>query len=222
MMVAKYVPIFVAGFVARVTAYAPYASAKRIVFATVTELVSAMAAALFVGFACLAIAFAPAALSIVVIAAAIAVWFAPHLIGWALRTLARFRRTAVEPAAPSTDPLTRRALREAPIAHVVQCLFVAAFAANATTLVVPALDASTLFAIAGAYLVAIVAGIAVVFLPGGIGAREAAFVWLASGKLGAAEALQIALVLRIAMSVLDLLGGVGCVLLYGNREPARD
>ena len=221
MMVAKYVPILIAGFVTRVSAYAPYGSAKRIVFATLTELTSAMAAAVVVGLACFALVFEPIALPFVAGVALVAVWFAPPLIAWALRTLAALRRTSIAPAELSADPATRRSLREAPAAQLLQNILIAAFVAIAVSFVASDLDAAALVAIAGAYLLAIVAGIAVVFLPGGIGAREAAFVWLASMKLDAAEALQLALALRIAMSVLDLVAAIGCIVLRGDAESER-
>jgi uncharacterized membrane protein YbhN (UPF0104 family) len=83
------------------------------------------------------------------------------------------------------------------------------------------LGAGTLLVVSGAYALAVVAGIAVVFLPGGIGVREAVFVGLASSRLDTPTALQLALALRIAMSVFDLIAGAGCLLLRGAADGGR-
>jgi uncharacterized membrane protein YbhN (UPF0104 family) len=57
-------------------------------------------------------------------------------------------------------------------------------------------------------------GVAAFVFPGGIGAREAAFVWMAGRVVGYDSALFIAVALRVAMTGIDLLAGAGC-LLYG-------
>jgi uncharacterized membrane protein YbhN (UPF0104 family) len=220
MLVAKYVPVMIAGFVARISAYGAYASASRIVFATLTELIGAIAAATVVGLGCLAVAFVPLALPLVIAVAAVAIAIAPALIGKTLAIVSRLRRAAPAPEIPA-DPATRRALREAPLAQIVQWILLAGFVAITVRLVAPMLGAGTLLVVSGAYALAVVVGIAVVFLPGGIGVREAVFVGLASSRLDTPTALQLALALRIAMSVFDLIAGAGCLLLRGAADGGR-
>ena len=218
MLVAKYVPVMIAGFVARITAYGAYASASRVVFATLTELMGAIAAATFVGLACLAMALAPLALAAVIAVAGGALVVAPALITRALSIASRFRRASASAQVLSFERPARRALREAAAAQVVQWVLLAGFVAVSVTLVAPELGGATLLVVSGAYALAVVAGIAVVFVPGGIGVREAVFVGIASSRLDAAQALQLALALRIAMSVFDLIAGAGCVLLRGAPD----
>lgn len=70
------------------------------------------------------------------------------------------------------------------------------------------LDAWATLAIASSYGVAVVAGVLVVFMPGGIGVREVAFVALSSAWISSAEAIALAAVLRLLFTVFDLLAGV--------------
>jgi uncharacterized membrane protein YbhN (UPF0104 family) len=219
MLVAKYVPVMVAGFIARVAAYSAHAPAGRVVFATLTELAGAVAAATLVGAACLISVLVPFATPVVIAIALAGVAFAPAWITFAMRILSRLRRSESSAAGIGWSDASRRALRIALAFQVLQWIVLAGFVAVSVLLVAPDTGASTLVVVSGAYALAIVVGIAIVFLPGGLGAREAAFVWLASPRLGAAEALQLALALRIAMSILDLIAGVGCVLLHRAADP---
>lgn len=227
MLVAKYVPVMVAGFVARVSAYAGHASAGRVVFATLTELAGAVAAATVVGVACLAAALVPLTLPFVIAIALVGIAFAPAWIAFAMRIVSRFRPSDSGASTLARDDATRHALRAALAFQVLQWIMLAGFVAVTVLLIAPATGASTLVVVCGAYALAVVVGIAIVFLPGGIGAREAAFVWLASSRLDATEALQLALALRVAMSVLDLIAGVGCIALHraddarGGADAAR-
>jgi len=219
MLVAKYVPVMVAGFVARVSAYAGHASAGRVVFATLTELAGAVAAATVVGAACLAVVLVPLAVPCVLAIALVGIVFAPAWIAFAMRILSRLRRSESGASTLAEDDATRGALRAAIAFQMLQWIVLAGFVAVSILLVAPTMSASTLAVVSGAYALAVVVGIAIVFLPGGIGAREAAFVWLASARLDTAQALQLALALRIAMSVLDLIAGAACIVLY--RDDSR-
>lgn len=63
------------------------------------------------------------------------------------------------------------------------------------------------------YALAIVGGMLAFVIPGGIGAREAVFVLLASSWLATTEAASIAAVLRLVNVSFDLLAGLICVIL---------
>jgi hypothetical protein len=73
--------------------------------------------------------------------------------------------------------------------------------------------------IAGAYGLAIVVGIAVVFLPGGIGAREGAFIVLASHWIPAPTAVVLAGMLRLAGVGMDMMAGL-VALTFRPQPPA--
>jgi hypothetical protein len=64
-------------------------------------------------------------------------------------------------------------------------------------------------------------GVAAFVFPGGIGAREAAFVWIAGRVVGYDTALVIATALRVAMTGIDLAAGAGCLLFGVVRVPAK-
>jgi glycosyltransferase 2 family protein len=63
-----------------------------------------------------------------------------------------------------------------------------------------------------------IAGFLVVGVPGGIGVREAVFVSLMSGPVGAGLALSIAVVSRVVSIAADLLGAGGALALNGARR----
>jgi hypothetical protein len=63
-------------------------------------------------------------------------------------------------------------------------------------------------AVAGCYAMGIAAGIAAVFVPGGILVREAIFVLLSRHWLAATEAIALAGALRLIFTAFDLLAGV--------------
>jgi uncharacterized membrane protein YbhN (UPF0104 family) len=72
---------------------------------------------------------------------------------------------------------------------------------------------------AGVCCVAWLAGFVAVYAPGGLGVREAVLVGLLAGRLGTADALVVAAVSRVLLTLVDLaLGGAGVVLLRGSRR----
>jgi uncharacterized membrane protein YbhN (UPF0104 family) len=213
MLVAKYVPIMIAGFVARVASYAAHAPAQRVVLATLTELMGAVGAATLIGLVCLAVFRFPLGTPVIVAVALVGVWLIPQVLLRLLAFVARWRHLGSVRSAFTFELDPRRALSGAFAMQVLQWLALGGFVATSAHVVAPALLAPVLLAISGAYALAVVVGIAIVFLPGGIGAREAAFVWLASAFVDTSEALRLALALRVAMSLLDLMAGVGCLLL---------
>lgn len=71
-----------------------------------------------------------------------------------------------------------------------------------------ALDVPASVAVAGCYGLSVVAGVLVVFVPGGILVREAVFVTLSSHWLEAGQAIALAAGLRLVFTVFDLLAGI--------------
>lgn len=70
------------------------------------------------------------------------------------------------------------------------------------------LDMSTALAIASTYGLAVVGGILVVFMPGGILVREGIFLWAASQLLDTQQAIAMVAILRLMFTAFDLLAGV--------------
>jgi glycosyltransferase 2 family protein len=72
----------------------------------------------------------------------------------------------------------------------------------------------------GAFSAAWVVGLVAVFAPGGIGVREAVLVALLHGRLGTADALIVAAVSRVVLTVVDLAAaGVAVLIRSRNLEP---
>lgn len=78
----------------------------------------------------------------------------------------------------------------------------------------PLLDAVAAFA--GSYI----AGLLFLLAPGGLGVREGVFVWMLQDRIGPANALALAAVSRIAMTVADVLAALPFALTRSER--ARD
>ncbi len=72
---------------------------------------------------------------------------------------------------------------------------------------------------AGAYLLAVGAGMLMVFLPGGIGAREAALTALASPWIDLPQALYLGALMRILTSLVDVAAGAGSATLGLWKRP---
>jgi uncharacterized membrane protein YbhN (UPF0104 family) len=77
------------------------------------------------------------------------------------------------------------------------------------------LEARVIVELAAATCIAWIAGFVVVGLPGGIGVREAVFVSLMTGPVGASVAVSIAVVSRAVSIAVDLLGAAGAVAING-------
>lgn len=211
MQIGKYVPVMIGGFVARISANTASLPAGRIVWATMVEQVGAMGTALLIGICCYALAAVPEASPLAIVFAALVVWFAPAMLEIASGLFDRLRGVLGSASSVSARHPDPRLLRQALAFQLLQMIAMAGFIGACIALGAPDMTLASLGAVTGAYLVSIVAGIAVVFLPGGIGAREAAFVWLTAGQIESREALQLALAMRIAMSALDLFSGAMCV-----------
>ncbi|HEV8600113.1 MAG TPA: lysylphosphatidylglycerol synthase domain-containing protein [Gemmatimonadales bacterium] len=68
-------------------------------------------------------------------------------------------------------------------------------------------------AFAGSYL----AGLLFLLAPGGLGVREGVFMWMLQDRLGPANALALAAVSRVGMTVADVLAALPFVLTRGER-----
>lgn len=74
------------------------------------------------------------------------------------------------------------------------------------------LDASASIGIAGAFLLAVAAGMIVMIAPGGIGVREAILIGLSSHWIGTSQAIFLAALLRLLSSLLDVFAGILAML----------
>ena len=81
------------------------------------------------------------------------------------------------------------------------------------------LGAYAAMGVAGAFGVAVGAGMLVVIAPGGIGAREAALVVLASAWITGPSAVLLALVLRLLSMLLDLAAGLVAASMSMHNNP---
>ncbi|MET0232512.1 MAG: lysylphosphatidylglycerol synthase domain-containing protein, partial [Rhodanobacteraceae bacterium] len=223
-LIGKYVPIILGGVLARVGANASRTSAANVIGATILEQCGALASGGVVAVAFLAGWASPIAGAAVALAAIAAAAVAPSVAIPAIALMhwlrARIRRS---------DDFRIASIERAPvrIAWLAQLFAWAALSAFVALIVCglhPELEPSQVVFLVGAYLLAVMLGVAAFMLPGGIGAREAAFVWMAGGIVGYDNALVMATALRIAMTGIDLVAGAGC-LLYGmtrgSRQPHR-
>jgi len=80
------------------------------------------------------------------------------------------------------------------------------------------LDIHAACGLAGAYLLAVAAGMLIVFLPSGIGAREAALVTLSAPWLELSQAIYLAALLRVLSSILDILAGAISAAISPRKE----
>jgi hypothetical protein len=213
MQIGKYVPVMIGGFLARISANAGNLSTRRIVIATTVELIGAMGSARVIGIDCYVLVRMPIVAPVAAAVSLSIVWFMPSLLAIVPMLYARLRVGLGMKSVAAVDGPEPGALRRALAFQYAQMLVMAIFIVAVISQVFPDLSLRSSILMAGAYLISIVAGIAVVFLPGGVGVREAVFVWLASGELATTEALQLALAMRIAMSLLDLAAGATSVVL---------
>lgn len=221
VLIGKYVPIILGGVLARVGANASRTSASNVIEATILEQCGGLASGAAVGVAFLSWWMSPFAGVLVGLAAIAAAIVAPYLAGPAIAVMhglrARIRRR---------DDFTLAAIAHGPVriawlAQLVEWTAVTLFVALIVHGLRPEIGSADLMFIAGAFLVAVVLGMAAFMFPGGIGAREAAFVWMAGRVVGYDTALFIAVALRVAMMGIDLLAGAGCLAIGLTRAATR-
>jgi hypothetical protein len=217
VLTGKYVPIILGGVFARVAANAGRAPAASVVGATLFEQCGALAAATLIGAVCILYAYSPlAGIALFALAFAAAV-IAPAAARPVLATIfwvrARLRREpAIEQAVSD-----RRAASRAWIAQLAQWIVLSLFIGTVLHAMRPDLATADILKLCGAYGIAVVVGIAAFMFPGGLGPREATFVWIAGHIVDYDVALAMASALRVAMTGIDLLAGAGYLLHWANH-----
>ncbi len=217
VLTGKYVPIILGGVFARVAANAGRVAPASVVAATLLEQCGALAAATFIGVACIGYAYWPpiglALLALAFGVATIAPAVASPLLATILWLRSRFRR---DPAIENDVP-DRRATSLAWLAQVAQWIALSVFVGTVLHAMQPDLSNANLLNLCGAYGIAVVVGIAAFMFPGGFGPREATFVWIAGHIVDYDVALAMASALRVAMTGIDLLAGTGYLLHWATH-----
>jgi hypothetical protein len=217
VLTGKYVPIILGGVFARIAANAGRVPPANVVGATLLEQCGALAAATWVGAACIACAYSlPVGLALLVLAfaaAAVAPSLARPVLASILWLRSRFRR---EPAIEGTSP-DRRPTSLAWISQIAQWIALSVFVGTILHTMQPELSSADLLKLCGAYGIAVVVGIAAFMFPGGFGPREATFIWIAGHVVEYDVALAMASLLRIAMTGIDLLAGAGYLLQWATH-----
>lgn len=205
LQVGKYVPGGVFGFLARISEGKEGESRWRHAFAGIYEQIGGLATTLMAG-----LVFLTAATSgpwILLSLATVPFALVP-IMGISINALgltARFMPAGL------VDELTRAAPDKI---HALR-YFCFALVAVSGWMVLVAWIAAVAFSqplqssigLAGTFGISVSAGLLAVFVPGGIGVREAAFISLATWWLPLPEAIAMAAVLRVVTVVFDLLSG---------------
>lgn len=221
LLLGKYIPGGVWGFIARLSASTAYGSPAAMVVAGLAEQWVGLAmVSLLGGVALLAAYLKYGALMlgavlfplVVVVSLRIAVgifrWFAEYMPK-------RWRRAA---SSVAELQLSWKMLWAAVLTMFQVILSLGIVAAVAS--VAFGLDPYATLAVAGSYGVGIMVGIVAIFMPGGILVREAVFVVLCRDWITPAEAIALAGGLRLIFTAFDLSAGAGGVLLQlrGRRH----
>jgi len=212
VLVGKYVPIILGGVLARVGANASRTSASNVIAATLLEQCGAIASAGCVGIACIAFAtYAPLGVAIAITALA-ATAFVPAVARPAVSAMHWLRAKIRRRDDFEATLVGRRPVRLAWLAQLAQWIVLSLLAALVIRGLRPDVEPLQTLFVVGAFALAVVVGIAAFVFPGGIGAREAAFVWMVGHVVGYDTALIMATTLRIATTGIDLVAGAGCLL----------
>ncbi|MNM43633.1 hypothetical protein D3C81_545140 [compost metagenome] len=117
------------------------------------------------------------------------------------------------------DPMTTPSARTLHLAATIQLGQIGIWAALTMHLAqqLYGLDVYAACGVAGAYLLAVTAGMLVIFLPSGIGAREAALLALTTPWLDLPQAIHLAALLRVLSSLLDVFAGI-CSTVIDSKE----
>lgn len=204
LLIGKYVPGGVFGFIARIYDQAN-ASRRQLFWAGVTEQAVAITMSLVVGGALYFSAIHTPKLLFLVLAF-------PLLAVVGVALLHRF--LALLPWAQkyisSTPPSWRRLF----FAILIQLMQVVTWAGLVVMLSQQfyGIGAQASLGVAGAFLVAVAAGMIVILVPGGIGVREAALVALSSSWIGVSSAIFLAACLRLLSSLLDVFSGITAIM----------
>jgi len=217
VLTGKYVQIILGGVFARVAANAGRVPPASVVGATLLEQCGALAAATWIGAACVASAYLPlAGIALLALAFAAAV-VAPAAARPVLATILWLRSRLRHEAALEGAVSDRRAASRAWIAQLAQWIALSLFVGTVLHAMRPDLATAELLKLCGAYGIAVVVGIAAFMFPGGFGPREATFVWIAGHVVDYDVALAMASALRVAMTGIDLLAGAGYLLHWATH-----
>lgn len=210
LLIGKYVPGGVFGFLARVYDVEPAESGSRYFAAGLVEQFLAILLMSVTGLVLLGVSVFANAWLLVVIP------FLPVLGAWGFWFVRRSARWL--PDWRVLKPLSSLVTTRFPFkSMVLACSFMVAGAlAWSTIACLLAMDFGIGLragvGVAGSFAVGVVAGMLVVIAPGGIGAREATFVALAAPWMGAADAVLLAVYLRLLSSGLDGIAGLAALL----------
>ena len=221
VLVGKYVPIILGGVLARVGANASRTSASNVIAATILEQCGGLASGAAVGLAFVAWWVSPIAGVAVAAATLAAAFVAPYVAHPAIAVMHWLRARIRRRDDFAVAPIAHAPVRIAWLAQVAEWSAVTVFVALIVHALRPDIDGTAIVYLAGAFLIAVVVGVAAFIFPGGIGAREGAFVWIASAVLDYDSALFIAVALRVAMTGIDLLAGAGCLAVGLARVSAN-
>lgn len=213
LLVGKYIPGGVFGFVARLYDDDGAPRARLLAAGLVEQFVGA-AMAVLLGAICYAAAWyrQPAFLVLIVLLPLLAV-LGVDWLGVILRYGARLQRRI-----PVLPPHSRPQLLIAALLSLLQQVCWS-LAVGLLVISLFGLDALAAVGVAGSFGLAVGAGVLVVISPGGIGVREGAMTALSGVWLGFESALLLAALLRLVSVGLDLLAGV-LVLVLGKRNPS--
>ncbi len=213
LLVGKYIPGGIFGFVARLYDEAHVQRGRLLAAGVVEQLVGAAMATLL-GALCYAVGWyrQPAWLLLVVLLPPLAV-AGTQLFAVVLRHSSRLHRRI--PAIPSWS---RSQLLVAALLSLLQQISWALMV-GLLGMYLFGLDLLSAIGVAGAFGLAVGAGVLVVVSPGGIGVREGAMTALAATWMGFDSALLLAALLRVISVGLDLLAGT-LVLVIGKQKPS--
>lgn len=215
LLVGKYVPGGVFGFLARLYD-APVAPRERLFWAGLAEQATGVAMPIaFGGVLYLAaqqesLAWLGLVLPLPLLAVA-GIWLL-HRFAARLPWLNRHAGISSAPA-----------WRHVGMAVILQCAHLVAWTVLIAVLAHLLFEVSsyTLVGIAGAFCLAVAAGMLVVFAPGGIGVREAVLIGLASPWLDTTQAIFLSALLRMLSSATDASAGLIAVACGRRKSEAR-
>lgn len=215
LLVGKYVPGGVFGFLARVYDE-PKAHRGQLFAAGIAEQTVGVGMPIALGTALLLAARSHNLLwlwlaSLLPIVAVAGIWSLHHVA----RQLPWIRRFAMVAAAPSWP----RLLGATALHLALQAVWMATIVVVVRELFQP--DIYAALGLAGAFMLAVAAGMLVVVAPGGIGVREAVLVGLAAPWLGTAQAIFLSALLRLISTALDLAAGVVAGAMRRDDAPRK-
>jgi len=211
MLTSKYVPGKIWGFVARgVTAPIYGYSSTSTIHASVFEQIITMQSGLLLGISLLAYSYNEYA--------GITLFILFHIIPYTIYSLGI--NILLFPLA-RISAISKKLKGIEKIQHINKTVFIKAYYFYTLLWILIALsmtifldllsityDSKLLFAISGVYIISVLVGFLAIFAPGGIGVREGMFVTLTLNILPLHHAIEISVLIRIVLTIYDLLAGI--------------